>query len=69
MLNFREVPVTNCKPKKVHVPTQEKLHRKKCLLPDEQQQSAPAADNYGVPRGEPVSQYSPAADPVPTYSG
>lgn len=65
----REVPVTNCKPKKVHVPTQEKLHRKKCLLPDEQQ-PAPAADNYGVPRGEPVSQYnSPAADPVPTYSG
>ena len=34
----REVPVTNCKPKLVHVPTQEKLHRKKCLLPDEQEQ-------------------------------
>ena len=33
---LREVPVTNCKPKSVHVPTQERLHRKKCLLPDEE---------------------------------
>ena len=30
----REKPVMNCKAKKVHVPTQELLHRKKCLLPD-----------------------------------
>ena len=30
----REVPVTNCLPKEVHLPTQELLHRKKCLLPD-----------------------------------
>ena len=27
--------MTNCVPKKVHVPTQELLHRKKCLLPDQ----------------------------------
>ena len=33
---LREVPVTNCKPKSVHFPTQERLHRKKCLLPDEE---------------------------------
>ena len=25
----------DCKAKKVHVPTQELLHRKKCLLPDD----------------------------------
>ena len=31
----REKPVMNCKAKKVHVPTQELLHRKKCLLPDD----------------------------------
>ena len=31
----REVPVSKCKKKKVHVPTQELLHRKKCLLPDD----------------------------------
>jgi len=53
----REVPVSNCKPKKVHVPTQEKLHRKKCLLPDEQEaQSAP--DNYGVPQADPLPSYA-----------
>merc|ERR1712083_607491 len=32
----REVPVTKCEPKSVHIPTQERLHRKKCLLPDEE---------------------------------
>merc|ERR1712203_724634 len=36
----REVPVTNCQPKSVHVPMQEKQHRKKCLLPDEGQDAA-----------------------------
>ena len=30
-----EVPFNNCQPKSVHIPTQEYLHRKKCLLPDE----------------------------------
>jgi hypothetical protein len=64
----REIPVTNCKSKKVHVPTQEKLHRKKCLLPDEASQSGPAPDNYGVPRAEPVSQYSAAPAPAPQYA-
>ena len=34
LISFREVPVTSCSTKKVHVPTQELLHRKKCLLPD-----------------------------------
>jgi len=53
----REVPVTNCKSKQIHAPTQEKLHRKKCLLPDEQE-AAPAPDNYGIPKAPPVSQYS-----------
>merc|ERR1712066_436004 len=53
-----EVPVTNCEPKTVHKPTQEKLHRKKCLLPDEKPaESAP--DSYG----------QPIADPLPSYSG
>ena len=32
----QEVPVYTCKPAHVHKPTQEKLHRKKCLLPDSQ---------------------------------
>ena len=31
---YLQVPVYNCKPAHVHLPTQEKLHRKKCLLPD-----------------------------------
>jgi len=53
-----EVPVTNCNPKSVHVPTQELLHRKKCLLPDE----APGP-SYGAPP-LPVAEA-----PVPTYSG
>ena len=35
--NFREIPVSSCGRKLVHVPTQEKVHRKKCLLPDTQQ--------------------------------
>ena len=33
-LNFREIPVSSCGRKVVHVPTQERAHRKKCLLPD-----------------------------------
>ena len=55
--NSREVPVKNCKPKSVHVPTQERLHRKKCLLPDEEKVT-PAQEDYGIPAAEPVSSYS-----------
>ena len=41
---IREVPVTNCEPKLVHVPEQEKVHRKKCLLPDKEDQPSYKAD-------------------------
>merc|ERR1719464_2387167 len=67
----KEVPIQNCKPKSVHVPTQELLHRKKCLLPDSEPTGgygAPEADplpSYGAPPAAPV--YTPA--PQPTYSG
>merc|ERR550532_3286637 len=53
----REVPVTNCEPKTVHKPTQEKLHRKKCLLPDEKEAEAPS-DSYGQPQSPPLGTYS-----------
>jgi len=52
-----EVPVKNCSPKSVHVPTQELLHRKKCLLPDE-----------GEPQTEPLPTYSSATPPPPVYT-
>ena len=59
-----EVPVTNCKPKKVHVPTQEKLHRKKCLLPGEQ---PTVDDSYGAPvPSPPTDSYGTA--PLNTYN-
>ena len=48
----------------VHVPTQELLHRKKCLLADGKEAAAAPAD-YGAPSGEPLTQYQPQ----PTYSG
>ena len=32
--NLREVPTNNCSYKKIHVPTQDFLHRKKCLFPN-----------------------------------
>merc|ERR1719228_1186244 len=49
-----EVPVTNCNNKNVHKPTQELLHRKKCLLPDED-----PTPSYGAPPVEsPQSSYS-----------
>ena len=39
-------------------PVQERLHRKKCLLPDEEPESAP--DNYGTPKAEPIqASYRP----------
>ena len=38
-LILREVPVTKCNPKSVHIPTQERLHRKKCLLADDVQEA------------------------------
>ena len=53
----REVPVTNCEAKTVHKPTQEKLHRKKCLLPDEKEGEAPP-DSYGQPQSPPLGTYS-----------
>merc|ERR1712226_1214444 len=53
----QEVPVTNCEPKTVHKPTQEKLHRKKCLLPDEKEAEAPS-DSYGQPQSPPLGTYS-----------
>ena len=49
--------MTNCKPKPVHVPTQELLHRKKCLLPDETPAAVAAPDNYGTPQADPVPSY------------
>ena len=39
--------MTNCEPKLVHVPEQEKIHRKKCLLPDKDEQPSYSAD---IPR-------------------
>ena len=49
---IREIPVTNCQSKLVHLPEQEKIHRKKCLLPDREEQprynadKAPEVPNY-----------------------
>jgi hypothetical protein len=69
----REVPVTNCQAKSVHVPMQEKLHRKKCLLPDEGKDEAPPS--YGAPPAPPAygapsqDSYSSPVPPPPTYSG
>jgi len=65
-----EVPVKNCEPKSVHIPMQEKQHRKKCLLHDEGQNSpAPASDSYGVPRAEPETSYSSQPVYKPQSSG
>ena len=36
--------MTKCQPKLVHVPEQEKIHRKKCLLPDREEQPSYKAD-------------------------
>jgi len=50
----QEVPVYTCKPAHVHKPTQELLHRKKCLLPD----------------SPPVPQYKPQpsyGSPIPSF--
>jgi len=58
----REVPVTSCSTKKVYVPTQELLHRKKCLLPDAGKE---AGSDYGSPQDEPLSTYQSA----PVYEG
>ena len=35
--------MTKCNPKSVHIPTQERLHRKKCLLPDDVQEAGNVA--------------------------
>jgi len=75
----REVPVTNCTPKLVHKPAQELLHRKKCLLPDSQEETAaPPPEDYGIPLAEPVRTPGEVVslrgqelelDIVPTYRG
>ena len=58
MLNvYREVPVSKCKTKKFHVPTQELLHRKKCLLPDDIKLHAGADSEYGSPGSDPLASY------------
>ena len=55
----REVPVSKCKTKKFHVPTQELLHRKKCLLPDDIKlhSGSGAEDDYGSPLSNPLASY------------
>merc|ERR1712106_894033 len=53
----REVPVSSCSAKTVHLPTQELLHRKKCLLPDS---GKAASADYGSPQDEPLSTYQAA---------
>jgi len=58
----KEIPVPVCEPHTVHAPTQEKIHRKKCLLPDSPAEEAPA--DYGAPQAAPLPSYSP----TPTYS-
>merc|ERR1712154_254208 len=47
----------NCEPKTVHKPTQELLHRKKCLLPDEKEAES-ASDSYGQPQAAPLPSYT-----------
>merc|ERR1712106_849769 len=54
---FEEVPVSSCSTKTVHLPTQELLHRKKCLLPDS---GTAASADYGSPQDEPLSTYQAA---------
>merc|ERR1712066_852555 len=71
-----EVPVKNCSPKSVHIPTQELLHRKKCLLPDSEPDEAPPSYGAPPPPPPPAPVYAgPSQDsysapaPAPTYSG
>ena len=59
----REVPVQDCKPKEVHIPTQELLHRKKCLLPGSGAESAAAG---GLE--EPLPTYGDDS-PIPVPAG
>ena len=44
--------MTNCEPKLVHVPEQEKIHRKKCLLPDKEEQPS-----YNAPKAAEIPDY------------
>jgi hypothetical protein len=78
LIILREVPVSNCSPKSVHVPTQELLHRKKCLLPDQSPSNVNTktmkiftksflGPSYGAP---PAEEAQPAyTAPAPTYEG
>jgi len=52
----RELPVYTCNPTHVHKPTQEKVHRKKCLLPDNKPEPPTYKPSYSQPK-PPV--YSP----------
>ena len=46
--NFREIPVSSCGMKVVHVPTQERVHRKKCLLPDSGKTTSKDPENLHI---------------------
>lgn len=63
----KEVPVPGCQPAKVHAPTQERIHRKKCLLPDN---PSPVKSDYGSPAAPPLPSYAPVLSytPVPSYT-
>jgi hypothetical protein len=54
-----EIPVPGCNPSKVHKPTQELIHRKKCLLPDN--------PKYGAPPATSAPSYSAPAPTLPSY--
>ena len=58
----REEPVTSCSPKLVHVPTQEKVHRKKCLLPDTPPPPPQPQPTYGA--APPPPSYDPSPSPA-----
>ena len=70
----REAPVQKCSYKKVHLPTQELLHRKKCLLPDAKPEAPSnnlhrftfnrilnifSGSGYGGPQAPVLNTYSP----------
>jgi len=51
-------PVPSCKESHIHKPTQEQIHRKKCLLPDLPPPVTEAPDDYGAPAAPVVEQPS-----------
>ena len=70
-----EEPIEKCESKIVKIPKQEKEHKKKCLLTnDDETTSAPALDVYPTPAPNPtpsVPTYPPSPQttsaPTPTY--